>query len=149
MITRHRTPAAASRLEVTAPSGVEPSAPSTGSPAIHTPQALAENRYSASPIVRTALALLDETCRFPGCGRRADRCELDHTHPWSEGGRTTPANLAHLCSRHHHLKHEGGWKLAPSGDSTRALTWTSPRGATYTTTPDNDSLGSDDPDPPF
>jgi hypothetical protein len=96
---------------------------------------MAGARYSASPIVRTALALLDETCRFPGCGRRANRCELDHTRAWSEGGATTPDNLAHLCSRHHHLKHEGGWKVSPSRDGTRSLTWTSPRGVRYTSVP--------------
>ncbi|SDZ52021.1 HNH endonuclease signature motif containing protein, partial [Herbiconiux ginsengi] len=92
--------------------------------------------YTPSPILRTALTMLDETCRFPGCGRRANRCELDHTKPWADGGTTTPDNLAHLCPRHHHLKHEGGWTVAPTRDGTRGLTWTSPRGATYTTTPD-------------
>ncbi|QJU55956.1 HNH endonuclease [Herbiconiux sp. SALV-R1] len=102
----------------------------------------AENRYSASPVVRTALSLLDGTCRFPGCGRRADRCELDHTKAWSEGGRTTPANLAHLCSRHHHLKHEGGWKVLASRDGTRTLTWLSPRGSTYITTPESHSFSN-------
>jgi hypothetical protein len=141
------TAASEATLEA-APAGVEPSMPAIGPSEIDTSQALAENRYSASPIVRTALALLDETCRFPGCGRRADRCELDHTQAWSGGGRTTPANLAHLCSRHHHLKHEGGWRVTPFRDGTRALTWTSPRGATYTTTPDNHSLGTGAPDPP-
>ncbi|MBF4573783.1 DUF222 domain-containing protein [Herbiconiux sp. VKM Ac-1786] len=108
----------------------------------------AADRYSASPVTRTVLALLDETCRFPGCGRRADRCELDHTHAWSEGGRTTPDNLAHLCSRHHHLKHEGGWRVTPSRDGTRTLHWTSPRGAPYTTTPELHSLTAEPPDPP-
>lgn len=107
-----------------------------------------ENRYSASPALRTVLALLDETCRFPGCGRRADRCELDHTHAWSEGGRTTADNLAHLCSRHHHLKHEGGWHVSPSRDGARTLTWTSPRGAVYVTRPESQNLTVSVPDPP-
>jgi hypothetical protein len=98
--------------------------------------------------LRTVLALLDETCRFPGCGRRADRCELDHTHAWSEGGRTTADNLAHLCSRHHHLKHEGGWHVSPSRDGARTLTWTSPRGAVYVTRPESQNLTVSVPDPP-
>lgn len=122
---------------------VSPTHPTAGPDTQH-----AEHRYSASPVVRTVLTLLDETCRFPGCGRRADRCELDHTHAWSEGGRTTPDNLAHLCSRHHHLKHEGGWHVTPSHDGTRALHWTSPRGAAYTTTPELHSLTAEAPDPP-
>ncbi|SDZ09971.1 HNH endonuclease signature motif containing protein, partial [Herbiconiux ginsengi] len=94
------------------------------------------DRYTPSPILRTALTMLDETCRFPGCGRRANRCELDHTKPWADGGTTTPDNLAHLCSRHHHLKHQSGWKVTQDRHGRRHLTWTSPRGATYTTTPD-------------
>ncbi|WP_382306094.1 DUF222 domain-containing protein [Herbiconiux sp. UC225_62] len=94
------------------------------------------DRYTPSPVLRTALALLDETCRFPGCGRRANRCELDHTKAWADGGTTTPDNLSHLCTRHHHLKHEGGWTVTPTQDGTRGLTWTSPRGIHYSTTPD-------------
>jgi hypothetical protein len=136
-VTRHRT-----RTLLTGATG--PIAAPTAPPVDRD----AADRYSASPVMRTVLALLDETCRFPGCGRRADRCELDHTHAWSEGGRTTPDNLAHLCSRHHHLKHEGGWHVTPSRDGTRTLHWTSPRGATYTTTPDLHSLTPEDPDPP-
>ncbi|MGD8165630.1 DUF222 domain-containing protein [Herbiconiux sp. P16] len=97
--------------------------------------ATGRERYTPSPVLRTALTLLDETCRFPGCGRRAARCELDHTTAWAEGGTTTPDNLAHLCTRHHHLKHEGGWKVTAARDGTRTLTWTSPRGSHYSTAP--------------
>jgi hypothetical protein len=152
LITRHRTSTGSGPLRLvsrsprTGSTHVERSIREAASVEGPTPS-LDEDRYSATPIVRTALALLDETCRFPGCGRRAERCELDHTTAWSEGGRTTPSNLAHLCSRHHHLKHEGGWKVSPSRDGTRTLTWTSPRGAVYTTSPDTRTLGTA-PDPP-
>ena len=47
----------------------------------------------------------DGTCRFPGCGRRATTCDLDHTVPWNPDGHTRHDNLAHLCRRHHRLKH--------------------------------------------
>jgi hypothetical protein len=102
-------------------------------------------RYSASPMLRTVLMIADETCRFPGCGRRASRCELDHTIAWVEGGETTASNLAHLCTKHHHLKHEGGWRVTSAPD-TRSLTWTSPRGTRYTTTPPG--LAPPQPSPP-
>ncbi|GAA2238319.1 hypothetical protein GCM10009851_24190 [Herbiconiux moechotypicola] len=112
VVTRHRHPAA----------------PVSGGPA-------GRERYSASTALRTVLMAADETCRFPGCSRRAGRCELDHTHAWSEGGTTVAGNLAHLCSRHHHLKHEGGWRVAADPSASRKLTWTSPRGRHYTTHP--------------
>jgi hypothetical protein len=33
---------------------------------------------------------------------------------WETGGRTDYDNLLLLCGRHHHLVHEGGWRLAGS-----------------------------------
>ncbi|MFB2585424.1 HNH endonuclease [Herbiconiux liukaitaii] len=95
-------------------------------------------RYRIPAALREALIVADEHCRFPGCGRRAARCELDHTEDWALGGRSTASNLAHLCTSHHHLKHNGGWKVtrppgAPPGS--RELEWRSPLGATYRTTP--------------
>ncbi|QJU52299.1 DUF222 domain-containing protein [Herbiconiux sp. KACC 21604] len=118
-------------------------------------------RYRPTGDLRTALIVADETCRFPGCGRRASRCELDHTRDWALGGDTSPANLAHLCSRHHHLKHDHSWRVevAPEAGSpaelqgdefgrrppdhllttaetmpnSRSLLFTSPRGNRYVT----------------
>ena len=71
----------------------------------------------------------DLVCRYPGCRRRARRCEIDHQTPWGEGGRTDACNLECLCSRHHHLKHEAGW--AVSGNPDGELTWISPTGHSY------------------
>ncbi|MFB2580388.1 DUF222 domain-containing protein [Herbiconiux sp. P15] len=95
-------------------------------------------RYRIPAALREALIVADEHCRFPGCGRRAARCELDHTEDWAHGGRSTASNLAHLCSSHHHLKHNGGWKVdRPPGSppGSRELEWCSPLGATYRTAP--------------
>ena len=71
----------------------------------------------------------DRICRFPGCRRRARRCEIDHQTAWADGGTTDESNLECLCSRHHHLKHETRWRVhgIPDGH----LTWTSPTGHTY------------------
>ncbi len=46
-------------------------------------------RYRVPADLKTALAIRDETCRFPGCRRRAMRCDVDHAHAWHRNGRTT------------------------------------------------------------
>ncbi|WP_291052566.1 HNH endonuclease signature motif containing protein, partial [Herbiconiux sp.] len=92
-------------------------------------------RYRPTAELRTVLTIDDQTCRFPGCRRRATACELDHTVDWAHGGSTTPDNLAHLCPKHHHLKHSTGWRVQPDPTGNRTLHWTSPGGTTYTTTP--------------
>lgn len=71
----------------------------------------------------------DQRCRFPGCSRRASRCELDHKVPFEEGGCTCPLNLCALCKRHHDAKHQAGWSYELHDDG--GLTWTSPVGLTY------------------
>ncbi len=80
------------------------------------------------------LRVRDGTCRFPGCSRRAVRCDLDHTRDWATGGDTRHDNLAHLCRKHHRLKHNTRWRMTqlPSGD----IRWTSPAGHEYLTSPE-------------
>ncbi|MFF0991099.1 HNH endonuclease signature motif containing protein [Kocuria nitroreducens] len=98
--------------------------------------------YAVPAALRRRLRVRDGTCRFPGCRRRAERCDLDHTVAWQDGGRTAADNLAHLCRHHHLVKHRNGalgrWSVrqlgpAPSGG---VLEWTSPAGRTYRTVPD-------------
>lgn len=67
---------------------------------------------------RRALRKLHRTCAFPDCTVRFDCCEIHHVQPWELGGPTDLANLVPLCSRHHHLVHEGGWGLTMSPDRT-------------------------------
>lgn len=76
----------------------------------------------------------DGCCRFPGCSRRADRADLDHTTAWQHGGQTSAANLAALCRHHHRLKHESGWRVEqqPGG----VMRWTSPAGHVLRTLPE-------------
>ena len=73
--------------------------------------------------------LRDVTCRFPGCTRPARTADLDHVVAWARGGHTSAANLHALCSRHHHLKHEGGWRVQRRPDGTTI--WSSPTGHRY------------------
>ena len=71
----------------------------------------------------------DRRCRFPGCSAPAHRCDLDHVHPWEDGGGTTADNLAALCRRHHNLKTAKRWSYRlQRGGSTK---WTSPGGRKY------------------
>jgi hypothetical protein len=76
----------------------------------------------------------DGVCRFPGCARRAERADLDHTTAWASGGQTSAANLAVLCRRHHRLKHESGWRVAHEPGGT--MRWTSPAGHVLRTLPE-------------
>lgn len=91
------------------------------------------DRYRVPADLKTALVVRDETCRFPGCRRRATRCDVDHSTAWEHGGRTELCNLAHLCRKHHRLKHELGWTVTHDGGG--ALTWASPTGRHYRTEP--------------
>ena len=75
----------------------------------------------------------DQHCVFPGCRRRARRCDLDHEQPWQAGGPTNPANLAAVCRRHHRAKHHVGWRRRRQPDG--SYQWTAPTGHQYTVTP--------------
>ncbi len=97
--------------------------------------------YAVPADLKRRLRARDGTCRFPGCRRRAERCDLDHTVAWVEGGPTAADNLAHLCRHHHVLKHRDGplgrWRVrhrrreSPEG----VLEWTSPAGRVHVTYP--------------
>lgn len=60
---------------------------------------------------RRALAARDGGCAFPGCSAPPHWCEAHHLVPAELDGPTLMVNLALLCRRHHHLVHEGGWRL--------------------------------------
>jgi hypothetical protein len=62
---------------------------------------------------RTALAVRDGGCRFPGCDRPLAWCEAHHLRHWLQGGATDLGNLVLLCRAHHRAVHEGGQRLHP------------------------------------
>lgn len=70
---------------------------------------------------RRALRAMYRTCAHPGCTVRFGDCEIHHVIPWHPAGRTDLPNLLPLCSTHHHLVHEGGWRLALHPDRTITL----------------------------
>ena len=99
--------------------------------------------YAVPERLREFIAARDRTCRFPGCGTSAARCQVDHAIPWSRGGETNRDNLGALCIRHHQLKTHGGWSITES-DSHGGCTWVSPQGRRYEHVPTAivDSLSS-------
>ena len=60
--------------------------------------------------IRRALWARDGGCRFPGCGRRRF-VDAHHIEHWANGGETSVENLMLLCSKHHTLVHEGGFRI--------------------------------------
>ena len=94
---------------------------------------LGRDRYAISPDLRAWLRMRDETCRAPGCGAAARRCDLDHTKDWQYHGLSNHDNLAHLCPKHHDQKHHTGWTVEHIGEGD--LEWVSPTGHRYVTEP--------------
>ena len=82
---------------------------------------------------RRALRAMYRTCAFHGCDVQFNRCEIHHIHEWDLGGGTDLDNLLPLCSRHHHVVHEGGWDLHLAPD--RTLTTRQPDGSVFATAP--------------
>lgn len=114
---------------------------------------LAIDRYQPTGLMRRFLCARDERCRFPGCRRPARRCDLDHTCDAALGGPTSCTNLAHLCRRHHTLKHATEWAVRQLGHG--VLEWMSPTGRAYLDRPPgmvrfvpSDTATANDGDPP-
>ena len=80
----------------------------------------------------------DRECRFPGCGMRRFT-EAHHIIWWRHGGRTDLTNLVLICSFHHKLVHELGWRIERDRDG--ALRWYQPDGARYRAGPSRDGNG--------
>jgi hypothetical protein len=90
----------------------------------------------------------DGGCSFPGCGT-GRFLAAHHVVHWAHGGATQLDNLTLLCSFHHKLVHEGGWKVQLT-DGLKAV-WFRPSGVRYEATlPDatsGDGGGRDGPLP--
>ena len=63
------------------------------------------------PSTRTALVHRDRHCVAGSCDRPPSWCDAHHRRHWSDGGRTTLANLVLLCRVHHNMVHEQGYEL--------------------------------------
>jgi hypothetical protein len=65
---------------------------------------------------RRMLRAMYRACGHPHCDTGFDWCDIHHVTPWEIGGATDLDNLLPLCSKHHHLVHEGGWTLTMDTD---------------------------------
>ncbi|MFP5314863.1 MAG: HNH endonuclease signature motif containing protein, partial [Actinomycetes bacterium] len=74
------------------------------------------------PHLRRALVARDKGCAFPDCTVPATWCEAHHIVPWAAGGTTSISHGVLLCSRHHHLLHEGNWSV----ESVQGIPWFRP-----------------------
>jgi hypothetical protein len=100
-------------------------------------------RRTATRAQRRALRTMYRHCAYAGCDVAFDRCEVHHVDWYEHGGATDLSNMLPLCSRHHHLVHEGGWTIHLAPD--RTLTITRPDGHTHATVrPDILAEGDDD-----
>ena len=104
---------------------------------------MGREQYAPPADMRRYLDARDQTCQGIGCTRRATLSEIDHTQPWNTGGPTDVDNLVHLCKACHRLKHQSSFstRQGPGG----ALTWTTPSGKKYTSTPANTDTATYDP----
>ncbi|WP_104525748.1 HNH endonuclease signature motif containing protein [Blastococcus atacamensis] len=92
------------------------------------------------------MTVRDRHCRMPGCRRRAGRCDIDHGHPFADGGPTACANLCCLCRRHHRIKtFARGWSFSLLDDG--RLVVRTPSGVSRTTRPPG-WYPDPEPDPP-
>ncbi|WP_131792744.1 HNH endonuclease signature motif containing protein, partial [Candidatus Protofrankia datiscae] len=92
------------------------------------------SRRFPAPGLARLLRTRERSCRFPGCRKPAQFCDLDHIRPHAVGGPTSEDNLLALCRRHHRAKHDGGWTLHRADGDTAI--WTSPTGRTYPSIPE-------------
>ena len=84
-----------------------------------------------TPHQRRALAIRDEGCRFPGCGRPSGYTDAHHLVSWSNGGSTDLVNGVLLCRHHHRAVHEVGWRIEAAhtnAGANGALDFIGPRG---------------------
>ena len=105
-------------------------------PIRHPGDAPPEKGYVPSRALADFVRARDLHCRWHGCDKPADLCDIDHTVPYPSGP-THASNLKCLCRLHHLLKTfwcgPKGWRDRQLPDGT--VEWTAPTGHTYTTHP--------------
>ncbi len=76
---------------------------------------------------RRAIEVRDQCCTHPFCEAPAQRCQIDHITPFSQGGETTQENGRVLCSFHNRLRNGeppgGGGEGTRDGDHRDASGW--------------------------
>ncbi len=79
------------------------------------PLYLGRRRRTVTPALLRAVRVRDrDRCVFPGCPATR-HLQAHHVRWWRHGGTTDLDNLALLCTFHHHLVHDGGYRMRPDG----------------------------------
>jgi hypothetical protein len=79
------------------------------------PLSVGRRSRAIPPSLKRALKARDKGCRFPGCPHTR-YTEGHHIEHWANGGETKLGNLITLCHHHHHLVHEGGYRIEVTDD---------------------------------
>jgi hypothetical protein len=74
------------------------------------PLSIGRKTRTVPTAIKRALRSRDKGCRFPGC-HHTRFVDAHHIKHWSAGGETSLDNLMLLCSSHHRLVHEGGFRI--------------------------------------
>jgi len=74
------------------------------------PLDVGRKQRTVSTPLRRALYARDRGCTFPGCNRKR-YLDGHHLQHWINGGETNPDNMTLLCTHHHRLLHEGGFRI--------------------------------------
>ncbi len=83
-----------------------------------TPLDVGRKVRTVPPALRRALVVRDGGCRFPGCTNHR-WVDAHHIENWVDGGETRSDNMVLLCTAHHRLVHEGGFRLTGSAGNLR------------------------------
>jgi hypothetical protein len=103
--------------------------------------ALGRSSREPSPSMMRQLRFRDRGCRFPGCGSSAF-ANAHHIVWWSRGGSTDLENLLLVCSFHHRLVHEHGWRVERAADG--RVRWFRADGSRYRGGPERGRREVDD-----
>jgi hypothetical protein len=74
------------------------------------PLDVSRKQRTVSTSLKRAVYARDRGCTFPGCHRK-HYLDAHHLKHWAHGGETTHENLTLLCTYHHRLLHEGGFRV--------------------------------------
>ena len=69
-----------------------------------------KSRIVPKAIERAVRSRDHDCCTFPGCSNKRF-LDCHHVEHWSNGGETSLDNLLLLCTKHHTLVHEGGFRI--------------------------------------
>jgi hypothetical protein len=94
------------------------------------PLEIGRTSYRIPKAMRQWLRMRDGKCPFPGCNNHSLDNEADHILAWADGGTTGITNLGQPCPKHHHLKHNTGWKPTQATPD-KPPGWVSPTGRDY------------------